>query len=160
MNLAWTASKIRAFENLATSGSRYKCGGSCAFLKVGKTWGLKFYQNVDDRDFAFYQQRRAAKHKLGPRVGNRFKIQHPKCRYLLNPWWKEICIEDNPSVYVYVTEAALIRRSSEQRVLDLEDALDKIGIYTEDLAIDNNVGFLYGGKLVCIDFDYWSTDIS
>ena len=152
MNLQWTPTKLRAYKDISTQIERYKYGGSCAYLKVGKTWAVKLYQDTENRDFSFFNQRRASTYNLAPKVGNRFRIRHPNCQPL-NPFWRE----DRKIIYGFTTQVVTIRRSSKKQVKALKEALNEINIYIGDLAIDNNVGYL-DKNLLCIDFDYWSLE--
>lgn len=156
MNLTWTKSKQKQYLKISRYHSKYKCGGACAYLKVGKSWGVKLYQSRHNRDFSFFNHYYASQYRLAPSIGSRFSIEHPDC-YQLNPWWKTTDLYINSTLYGYVVQHVSIRRAGEKRVKLLKSALQDIGIYIEDIAIDNNVGFI-NNKIVCIDFDYWSVE--
>lgn len=54
-------------------------GVECHFIQINNKIGWKVYNERIDRDRAFYNQRRASRHGLGPDTGKRFKMHDYYC---------------------------------------------------------------------------------
>ncbi len=56
-------------KSLMNAKSSIAYGANCVFVPINKKYGVKLYMNLENRDFSFFSQRRAAKAGVGPNVG-------------------------------------------------------------------------------------------
>jgi hypothetical protein len=65
-----------------TSRSKSPSGATAYFVTLNEEWGIKVFDGYDERDEAHERQGRAAKHGLGPRVGECFDLPNGKYCYV------------------------------------------------------------------------------
>jgi hypothetical protein len=141
----WNDFKVLQLIRAMQSPDKLKSGIACYFLKLDKLTGVKLYRLQKQRDYAFILQKKAAKHGLAPKVGQKFIFP---CFKVKN-YDFEVSQE---FLYGYLTEVAFLRSIvSYPRLKTIKKALRKVGISHGDLNEDN-VGFLRK-SMVCIDFD-------
>jgi hypothetical protein len=142
-------------EKLKKSGKKH--GVSCTYVKWTTKVGLKLYETRSERDRCVRLQKKAAKARIGPRVGDVFSIVVIECKGAGNGWWGDAPNIRRKVLHCYFTEHATVpRRLSMKKVEALRDALYEIDIDHGDLH-EGNTGYL-GKRLVCIDFDSASCD--
>ncbi len=141
--------------------SRSPYGVQCRFIKLNDKWGVKVFHRKDTRDYAYDNQKAAAKYKLGPQIGQKFDLP--------------ITLSEDYDGYCYITEVAKILikyrydydRWEDHKYTKLWDEITekyknrintlcmklqkKINWDFETDSHIGNVGLL-NGKLVCIDF--------
>lgn len=125
-------------------------GVSCSYVQWTKNVGLKLFTCKYTRDHSYKGQKRAAEHKLAPKVGK-------KLQFKALSFGGDDYNAPNPTpitIYGFFTETARIggrRPPSDRAVMRLSEKLDDIGINHFDLH-ECNVGKI-GNRVVCIDFD-------
>lgn len=140
-------------------------GVESMFVALSDTVGIKMYPNKFDRDFAYFSQKLASYHLLGPNAGRRLFVEGLENVY-------NECQEFD-AAYCYLTEIADLSNSSSlfynldscgsnchsgcechyeesEAISDLGMALRSVGLSGGDLH-EGNIGEI-DGRLVCIDF--------
>jgi len=114
-------------------------GCVCTFVPLSNKVGVKLYRYKQSRDLAVKMQKKAAKHKLAPKVGRTLQLSD-KYKY---------------KKFGYLTEIVKVKHNligvHWDKIEVLDDALQEIGINHGDLC-GSNVGFI-GNRMVAIDFD-------
>lgn len=164
---------LKANPQLLTSSPS---GIACVFIPIDDKWGLKCYLDPNERNFAYKNQKRAAKRGLGPEVKNKIDIDIPEGTAVAfgnTGNGKKWIDETDNKLYCYVTEKVrllanqkfintpnetrkfrymdLIQSRFTQKRLDLINQLAKVDFWFDDAHI-NNLGWK-NHKLICIDFN-------
>jgi hypothetical protein len=156
-----------AIETLARIDSddkrHYQYGEYALFLRLNDDWGVKLYCRESKRDEAWAEQKRVARHKLAPKVGERFYFQFSNGNayygYITEcvvETWEEaqakflyhLPVADLTEDEVNFIESMWDDDSQGHKLIDKLEDLDCI---TYDLHC-GNVGFMKDGRLVMIDF--------
>jgi hypothetical protein len=145
---------------------RANSGVSCVYVRWSKRAGLKIFVRRTVRDYAAQAQRLAAEVGAAPRAGPSFSFRCPSiaCR---PPAPGSPVLDDTgrPSAqvvncYCYWTEHADPAPSPIAPWLTpLRRTLRGIGVRHNDLRKDN-IGTLPDGRVVCIDFDTASCEVT
>ena len=137
--------------------SRMKCGATCRFIPISTELGVKLYLNRKIRNRSLKAQQRAARHKLGPKVGDCFEM----LIFISERGYAGGRNERVAKMHGYLTQRMQIPRSDKNIDFDLQILklkLRKIGIHHNDLH-NENVGY-FNGTLMAVDFDSGSCRLS
>lgn len=152
----WPKFSKQSFWRKIKATKKTPSGVSCAYLQWTKYAGLKMFSDKKSMNQSFRGQKRAAKHSLAPKVGEKIVID--VITFSQDPEAASWDIVDAPiprkiKLYCFFTESAqkIGRRVPFSKKSVLDKTLQKIGIYHDDLH-RWNMGYV-GKKLVCIDFD-------
>jgi len=152
MNYNWTKSKERILLSKLLTSQKFNHGVTCFFVPLTKVIGAKLFEHSKERNQALTLQKKAAKHGLAPKAGEKFSFS-----WRVFPW---DLFEDEPQVikiYGYLTQIAETPITlSPKEEEELEKRLRDIGISAFDLHEDN-IGKI-GKNILCIDFDHESVE--
>lgn len=152
-DILWpTYSQAHLVEKLR--GAKSPHGVSCSYLQWTDTVGLKMFSQKVQRNHSHKGQKRAAKVKLAPQVGEMFDIELVTCSGFGAPG---PCLQE---VYCFFTETAKLGQpgcTGARVEARLKRGLKEIGINHHDTH-EGNVGKI-GKKTVVIDFDSCSCNI-
>jgi len=129
------------------------------------TTGVKIFYSRKNRDHSHFGQKLAAKKRLAPPAGQRFRIcnleipSEVEQYWLDSSWSKELRYDSDSTVfYGYVTGVANeVCETEWEEEEKLEDELLAIGLSAEDLGSANMGRYGKDDRLVCIDFGRIST---
>jgi hypothetical protein len=168
-NLSLVEQAKYIIKTVSLDSGRFIEGCYASYYRLNKKWGFKVYEYSDDRNLAYFEQRKTFSYGLAPAVRERFKT--------LQIFGKSS--EKNWRLYGYITENVIETVKDKEirlgRTYDDDyfdewgdfDQLEKsVDGYTElcdslihygfsHLLIDlhwENVGWLADGRLVAIDF--------
>lgn len=158
----WPKFSKKAFFRKLYKSRRTPSGVSCAYVQWTKYVGLKMFTSKRSMSQSYKGQKRAAKHKLAPRVGERLTVDVIRFSEVSNSLGfcdSEAPIPSKLKIHCFFTETAtgIGRRVSRARERDLKKRLEEIGICHGDLH-QWNIGRI-GKRLVYIDFDDASCEI-
>lgn len=138
-------------------------GSEAIFVKITKEWGIKLFRGrsappTEERDYAYAVQREAAKHGLGPQVGQRVDLDNCTAGYVT----QVVAIIDyfnrgensrrsafDDMIHErYKGAAHIFCNERDNLIKALKKSIDWAWLDTNY----GNMGWLSSGKMVCIDF--------